>query len=54
MSHILAGIIHIQFDLRDEKGDLLSEGIYRCIYRFEDKMTGEFGIFHGHGDIKVE
>ena len=28
-------------------------GMYRIIYRFEDKLNGEFGIYHGHGDILI-
>lgn len=54
LRHQVPGILFIQFNLMDDEGNSLSSGIYRCIYRFEDKMTGEFGVYHGHGDLKVE
>ena len=48
------GIYRVQFDSSNEDGELVESGIYRCVYRFEDKQTGEYGVFHGHGDIQIE
>ncbi len=42
------------FDCQDRNGNPLSSGIYRCIYRFEDKDKGDYGIFCGHGDIEIK
>jgi hypothetical protein len=54
MSYSSPGFHGFNFSLLDEKGNPLKNGIYRCIYRFEDKMTGEHGIYNGHGDIEIK
>jgi len=38
----------------DKNGNDFPDGIYRCIYRFEDIETGKFGVYEGHGDIQVK
>ncbi|OGU54047.1 MAG: hypothetical protein A2V66_08140 [Ignavibacteria bacterium RBG_13_36_8] len=48
MLRYTSGVHVIRFD-----GSSLNNDTYRCIYRFEDKLTGEYGIFNGHGDIQI-
>lgn len=32
----------------------IKSGMYRIIYRFEDKQSGKYGIYKGHGDILIQ
>ena len=40
----------LYFDGVGDNGRLLPRGPYRCVYRFEN---GGYGVFHGHGDIRI-
>ena len=54
LSTLDKGIHMLNAELLGENSTSLPDGIYRCIYRFEDIETGKFGVYEGHGDIQVK